>query len=92
MIQCTAPLRKRVREDLAKAQERAADNPDLKLAAEISRLKQLSQTPWLFVGRGAAGTVSGFTGNGRNRGLLNVARVAARRAQLPSSYSQLSLS
>jgi hypothetical protein len=90
MIQCTAPLRKRVVEDLAEARRRAAAAPNLDLAAEINRLERLSRTPWLFIGRGSADTVSGFTGNGRNRGLLNVARIAASRNQLTNSYFELS--
>lgn len=90
MIQCTAPLRKRVLEELAGARERAAAEPSLNLTAEIKRLDGLSRTPWLFAGRGSAGTISGFTANGRNRGLLNVARTAARGAQLTNDYSELS--
>ncbi|OSI73298.1 hypothetical protein [Bradyrhizobium canariense] len=90
IVKCTAPLRKRVLRDLAEAHKQAAANPSTELLAEIKRLDRLSRTPWLFVGRGSAKTVSGFTANGRNRGLLNVARIAARRAQITNDYSELS--
>ncbi|WP_426532779.1 hypothetical protein [Bradyrhizobium sp. McL0615] len=90
MIQRTAPLRERVLRELAEVCERESADPTPQLAAEKKRLDRLSRTPWLFAGWGSAKTVSGFTANGRNRGLLNVARAAAGGAQLASDYSELS--
>lgn len=89
MIERTKPLRDRVLADLREARRRAADDPSPKLRAEIQRLERLSRTPWLFASRGSAGPVSGFTVNGRNRGLLEVARLAAQRDGLTEGYSEL---
>ncbi|WP_407116140.1 hypothetical protein [Bradyrhizobium sp. LMG 9283] len=89
MIERTKPLRDRVIADLIETRRRAADDPNLKLGMEIERLERLSRTPWLFVSRGSSGPVSGFMANGRNRRLLDVARLAAERSGLVDRYSEL---
>jgi hypothetical protein len=89
MIERTKPLRDRVLAELVEKRLRFAEDPVPELRAEIDRLEQLSRTPWLFASRGSAGPVSGFTGNGRNRGLLEVARLAAKRSGLTDGCSEL---
>ena len=87
MIERTKPLRDRILADLIEM--RATKDPNPELRAKIERLDRLSRTPWLFASRGSAGPVSGFTGNGRNRGLLDVARLAAKRSGLTEDCSEL---
>ncbi|MGY4432727.1 hypothetical protein ACVWWO_005204 [Bradyrhizobium sp. F1.13.1] len=89
MIERTKPLRDRVLADLIETRLRMTEDPNLDLRAQEERLETLSRTPWLFASRGSAGPVSGFTGNGRNRGLLEVARLAAKRGGLTEDSSKL---